>query len=141
MQNELADFLRYCRLERRLAETTCKAYERDVRACLSFLRERGIEGLAAVRPPDLRAFLAAEAERRPAVGSQTRTVAALKVFFRFCLENEYLHRDPALVLRTPKSARRSRTCSTGASSAGCSRSSTGPTSGSATSPASASATG
>ena len=87
MDNEVTDFLRYCRLERRLADLTCKAYERDVRACVAFLRERGIEELAAVRPPDLRAFLAKEAETRPAVGSQTRTVAALKVFFRFCLEN------------------------------------------------------
>lgn len=102
MDNEVADFLRYCRLERRLADLTCQAYERDVRACVAFLRERGIEELTAVRPPDLRAFLAKEAETRPAVGSQTRTVAALKVFFRFCLENEYLDRDPGLVLRTPK---------------------------------------
>lgn len=102
MDNELADFLRYCRLERRLADLTCKAYERDVRACVAFLRERGIEELAEVRAPQLREFLAREAETRPAVGSQTRTVAALKVFFRFCVENEYLDRDPALVLRTPK---------------------------------------
>jgi site-specific recombinase XerD len=29
-------------------------------------------------------------------------VAALKCFFRFCVDNEYLERDPALVLRTPK---------------------------------------
>ncbi len=50
-----------------------------------------------MRPPDLRRFLAAEA-----LGSQARTVAALKVFFRFCVENDYLERDPALVLRTPK---------------------------------------
>jgi site-specific recombinase XerD len=69
VQSELVDFLRYCRLERWLAEATCKAYERDVRACIAFLRERGIDDLAAVRPPDLRAFLAAEAETRPAVGS------------------------------------------------------------------------
>ena len=48
MDNELADFLRSCQLERRLAEATCKAYERDVRACLAFLRETGIEELAAV---------------------------------------------------------------------------------------------
>src|SRR6266545_4882269 len=102
MREEVADFLHYCRIERRLAEMTCKAYERDVRACLAFLSERGIRDLGLVRPPDLRAFLAAEAERRPALGSQTRAVAALKVFFRFCLENEYLDRDPALVLRTPK---------------------------------------
>ena len=102
MREEVADFLHYCRIERRLAELTCKAYERDVRACLAFLNERGIRDLGLVRSPDLRAFLAAEAERRPALGSQTRAVAALKVFFRFCVENEYLERDPALVLRTPK---------------------------------------
>src|SRR6266511_5659676 len=86
MREEVADFLHYCRIERRLAEMTCKAYERDVRACLAFLSERGIRDLGLVRPPDLRAFLAAEAERRPALGSQTRAVAALKVFFRFCVE-------------------------------------------------------
>jgi site-specific recombinase XerD len=102
MQSEFDDFLRYCRLERRLAPRTCSAYERDVRACLDFLAESGIEALASVRPPDLRAFLAAEATHRPAPSSQARTVAALKVFFRFCLENEYLERDPAQVLRTPK---------------------------------------
>jgi hypothetical protein len=33
--------------------------------------------------------------------SQARTVAALKCFFRFLLENEQIDRDPAQVLRTP----------------------------------------
>ena len=102
MKAELTDFLHYCRVERRLADLTCTAYERDVSACLRFLQAEGFMAWAAVRPPDLRRFLAAEAERRPALGSQARTVAALKVFFRFCVENEYLERDPALVLRTPK---------------------------------------
>jgi site-specific recombinase XerD len=101
MEAALADFLRHCRLERRLADLTSSAYERDVRACLAFLRAQGIDDLARVRPPDLRDFLAAEAERRPALGSQARTVAALKCFFRFLVENEYLDRDPAHVLRTP----------------------------------------
>jgi site-specific recombinase XerD len=102
VDSELDDFLRYCRLERRLAPLTCAAYERDVRACSGFLRAAGITSWDAVKTPDLRAFLASEAERRPALGSQARTVAALKGFFRFCLENEYVARDPARVLRTPK---------------------------------------
>jgi integrase/recombinase XerD len=50
----------------------------------------------------MRCFLAAEAERRSALGSQARRVAALKRFFRFLVENEYLERDPTLILRTPK---------------------------------------
>jgi site-specific recombinase XerD len=99
---ELDDFLRHCRVERRLAPLTCSAYERDVRACQVFLGGEGIRSWAAVRPADLRAFLVEEARRRPAPASQARTVAALKGFFRFLVENELIDRDPAAVLRTPK---------------------------------------
>jgi site-specific recombinase XerD len=102
MQAEVSDFLHYCRIERRRADLTCSAYERDVTACVRFLNESGIDDLRLVRPPDLRRFLVAEAGRRPAIGSQARTAAALKCFFRFCVENETLDRDPALVLRVPK---------------------------------------
>jgi site-specific recombinase XerD len=102
VRDEVDDFLHFCRVERRLAPLTCSAYERDIRACVTFLSEHGIGDLALVRPPDLRRFLASEVERRPALGSQARTVAALKGFFRFLVENEYLERDPTLVLRTPK---------------------------------------
>jgi site-specific recombinase XerD len=55
-----------------------------------------------VRPADLRRFFGDEATRRQTTSSQPRTVAALKCFFHFLLENEQIERDPALVLRTPK---------------------------------------
>jgi integrase/recombinase XerD len=96
MHQELADFLDYCRVERRLAPLTCSAYERDVGTCVAFLEGEGIVAVGEVRPPHLRRFLADEATRR------ARTVAPLKSFFRFLLENEQIERDPALVLRTPK---------------------------------------
>jgi site-specific recombinase XerD len=102
MQRELADFLDYCRVERRLAPLTCSAYERDVGTCIAFLEREGIVTIGEVKPPHLRRFLVEESVRRPAPSSQARTVAALKCFFRFLLENEQIERDPALVLRTPK---------------------------------------
>jgi site-specific recombinase XerD len=101
-REELADFLRFCRSERRLAPMTCAAYERDVSACLDYLQGRGIEDLSKVKVTHLRAFLAEEQSRRPAVSSQARTTAALKCFFRFLVEEERIIRDPALPLRTPK---------------------------------------
>lgn len=97
---ELADFQRFCASERRLAPTTCSAYERDVSACLDYLQGQGIKG--DVKVTHLRAFLAEEQKRRPAVSSQARTTAALKCFFRFLVEEERIARDPALPLRTPK---------------------------------------
>jgi site-specific recombinase XerD len=100
--NALSDFVIFCRVERRLADLTCKAYERDVNACLEFMRGQGLSALIEIRTPDLRRFLAEEATHRPAPSSQARTVAALRCFFRFCVESDYLERDPAHVLRTPK---------------------------------------
>src|SRR4051812_4324843 len=100
---ELADFLRFCKSERRLAPMTCSAYKRDVSVCLAYLQREGI-ALEEVKVTHLRAFLAEEQARRPAVSSQARTTAALKCFFRFLVEEERLLRDPALPLRTPKKA-------------------------------------
>ena len=51
MLNALSDFIIFCRVERRLADLTCKAYERDVRACLDFLRSQGMAALAEIRTP------------------------------------------------------------------------------------------
>jgi site-specific recombinase XerD len=102
MRRELTDFLDYCEIERRLAPLTCSAYKRDVGTCIAFLEREGIVTVGEVRPAHLRRFLADEAMRRPAPSSQARTVAALKCFFRFLLENEQIDCDPALVLRTPK---------------------------------------
>jgi site-specific recombinase XerD len=51
METELADFLHYCRVERRLAELTCTAYERDVRAYMRFLQRGRGDGLLSCRLP------------------------------------------------------------------------------------------
>src|SRR5215210_8549628 len=75
-REKLADFLRFCASERRLAPMTCSAYERDVSACLDYLQAHGIEDLGEVKVTHLRAFLAEEQKRRPAVSSQARTTAA-----------------------------------------------------------------
>ena len=72
-REELADFLRFCRSERRLALMTCAAYERDVSACLDYLQGQGIRDLGDVKVTHLRAFLAEEQKRRPAASSQART--------------------------------------------------------------------
>ena len=65
MRRELADFLRFCRSERRLAAMTCSAYERDVSACLGYLQGQGIEDIAEVKVTHAR-LPRRGAERRPA---------------------------------------------------------------------------
>jgi site-specific recombinase XerD len=61
---EVADFLRFCRFERRLAPLTCSAYERDVFACLAYLEAEGIE-LAEVQVTHLPSWRANTSGGRP----------------------------------------------------------------------------
>src|SRR5438046_10619275 len=102
---ELADFLRLCESERRLAPMTCAAYKRDVSGCLDYLQGQGIRELGEVKVTSLRAFLAEEQKRRPAVSSQARTPAALKCFFRFLVKDERIVRDPAIAATHAEEAR------------------------------------
>jgi site-specific recombinase XerC len=54
MHRELAGFLEYCRVERRLAPLTCSAYQRDVGTCIAFLEREGIGTVTDVRSMHLR---------------------------------------------------------------------------------------
>jgi hypothetical protein len=67
MREEVADFLDYCRSERRLSEMTCKAYERDVRACLA-IWERNFAGRRERDRPMLALFAFAGLRRSELLG-------------------------------------------------------------------------
>ena len=81
------------------------------------LPDGGFDDLGEVRPPDLRRFLAAEAERRPAPSSQARTVAALKCSFASASRTSTWSTTPRTCCARRRSARCCPTCSTGASCA------------------------
>ena len=98
-------------VERRYSPHTIAAYGADLAAFLRFLAEhRGtevsLEGLAALGPSDLRAWLASRARRGLARASTARALSAVRGFFRF-LERRGLAANPALAsVRSPRLPRR-----------------------------------
>lgn len=76
--------------ERRLSDNTLEAYERDTRQFLAFLTQHNgaparLKDIGALRPADLRGFLAAR--RRDGAGARTlgRGLAGLRSFLRLSL--------------------------------------------------------
>ena len=93
--------------ERRLAGATLAAYRSDLLAFSGFLTHHlggpaGEGDLAALKPADIRAFLAAR--RRDGAGTRTlaRNLAALRSFLRFCEREGIASAAPARAIRTPK---------------------------------------
>jgi integrase/recombinase XerC len=107
---EVTAWLHHLSGERRLSSKTVEAYARDVSQFLRFLsHQRGtrmtIEALAALKPHEIRAFMAAR--RADGIGSRslTRMLAGVRSFTRF-LERSGKCRAGALsAMRGPKLAR------------------------------------
>lgn len=95
---------------RRLAPKTVESYSRDVHQFLVFLSGHiggtiDVPDLAALRPADLRAFLAAR--RREDTGSRSlaRTLSGLKSLFSYLEREDLVALEALSVVRTPKLAR------------------------------------
>ena len=102
-----AEWLSSLKEERRLAPLTLDAYERDTRQFLQFLTRHGggapgLCDIAALRPADLRAFLAAR--RIDGAGARTlgRGLAGVRSFLRFLEKRGLANAAGAGALRAPR---------------------------------------
>ncbi|MEW9834321.1 tyrosine recombinase XerC [Mesorhizobium marinum] len=107
LHRERQGWLKALAEERRLSPETAEAYERDTRQFLQFLTGHnagppGISDIAALRPADLRAFLAHR--RSQGVGARTlgRGLAGVRSLLRFLERRGLANAAGATALRAPR---------------------------------------
>ncbi|HLP68531.1 MAG TPA: tyrosine recombinase XerC [Rhizobium sp.] len=93
--------------ERRLADNTLEAYERDTRQFLAFLTEHlgappGVGDIAELRPADLRAFLATRRREGSGARSLGRHLAGIRSFLRHMERKGLVNAAGAGAIRSPK---------------------------------------
>ncbi|MDQ0456615.1 integrase/recombinase XerC [Rhizobium paknamense] len=93
--------------ERRFSENTLTAYERDSRQFLTFLTGHfggpvSLDDIAALKPSDLRAFLAARRKEGSGSRSLGRYLAGLRSFLRFLQRQGLVNAAGAEAVRAPK---------------------------------------
>ncbi len=101
------DWLKAIANERRLAEKTVEAYERDTRQFLQFFAKHGggpasLRDIKELRPADLRAYLASR--RRDGAGARTlgRDLAGIRSFLRYLEKKGLVNAAGAGAIRSPK---------------------------------------
>jgi len=102
---EITDFLTHLAKERDVSPNTVKAYARDLRELLNFLAAyygtgdwtwQGVDRLA------MRGFLAQLARRGLSKRSMTRTLSAVRSFYRYLHRNEIVDANPARAVAAPR---------------------------------------
>lgn len=102
MDDATEGFLAWARLERGLAANTLSSYDRDLRALGAFLETQGVTDLSRVTRGTLTDYL----DHLLSTGRGLRTAARHRVTFRqlfkFLAAEEFLDRDPALLVDAPR---------------------------------------
>ncbi len=106
LQEHLIGFREHLRDERRLSPHTVSAYLRELQDFISFLLEDGeLVDLAAIRPVDVRTFIARSFRQGLAASSRARKLSALRTFFRYLIKRGVCTANPARAVRSPKQPR------------------------------------
>ena len=100
-------FLDWLGNERRASPRTLEAYGSDLADLLGFLtrhlgQEPDLAALAALRPADLRAWLAAQHEAGLSASTRARHLAAVRGFFRYLARRHGCENPAIRLLGTPK---------------------------------------
>ncbi|MFZ2017854.1 MAG: tyrosine recombinase XerC [Methyloceanibacter sp.] len=107
VREAVEDWLAYIGTERQLAAKTSEAYERDVSQFLAFLavhfnRLPDMPHLLELQARDVRAFLAARRSEGAGSRSLSRTLSALRMFYKFLERRGYGKNDAIRAVALPK---------------------------------------
>lgn len=99
------DFLSYLSVERGLSRNTVAAYRTDISHCMTFLEGRGITDINGVRKQDIAGYLLHLKESGIGSNSISRALVAIKMFYRFLVQERFVKDDVAGVLESPRLVR------------------------------------
>lgn len=97
----LDDYLNHLLVEKGLSPNTLQAYRRDLVKFLKFLREDGIEVVAATQAQVL-AFIRDLRERGLSARSTARALVSVRSLFRFLALKGKVQRDPTINVEAPR---------------------------------------
>ncbi|MDD4537846.1 MAG: site-specific tyrosine recombinase XerD [Lentisphaeria bacterium] len=102
MREHLSDFIGHLCLERGLAKNTATAYASDLAVFFDALDAAGINDAAAVTRDDILDFLEASQQHGLEAATIARRLVAIKVFFRFLVQEGLLHADVTEIMESPR---------------------------------------
>jgi integrase/recombinase XerD len=96
------DFLNYLAVEAGLADNTIQAYGRDLKAFLQYCKSNKIKKLQQIKPAFIQNYLVLLSRTNKDESSIKRSLAAIRMFFKFAQLTNLVENDLAAILESPK---------------------------------------
>ncbi|MBF0485760.1 MAG: site-specific tyrosine recombinase XerD [Candidatus Omnitrophica bacterium] len=107
MKTLITEFLNYLSVERGLAKNTLMAYESDLLAYTEYLESKhGIKSPDGITREKITAYMHAQKKGNLTATSICRSLAAIRMFHRFLVRENFSKEDPTDLVETPKTWKR-----------------------------------
>lgn len=96
-------FKAYLQLEKSLSGNSVEAYLRDIDKLTQYMQEASsLKNPGDISLKDLQAFVKWVAELGMTASSQARIISGIKSFYKYCLSEQIVTKDPTTLLEAPK---------------------------------------
>lgn len=102
MNNAIQDFIHYLTVERGLSANTTESYSRDLKQFEAYVQPLGITNLVHADKTAVMGYLIAMQKKGRSASTLSRHMAAIKAFFRYCLTEGLIAKDPTVNLESPR---------------------------------------
>lgn len=102
----MREFIEYMRNEKRKAENTLIAYERDLRAFEKYLASRGVNGLNACTDNDAIAYVMELGNDKKSKATINRKVSALRTYYDYIIGKGLMSDNPFARIKSARNDRR-----------------------------------
>ncbi|OIP32922.1 MAG: site-specific tyrosine recombinase XerD [Deltaproteobacteria bacterium CG2_30_43_15] len=98
----LDEFLNYLVVERGLSKNTLESYSRDLNKYLDYLEKNKIADIKEPSSSHIMAFIYTLKQKGLATKTTARNLVAIKMFYKFLVNENYLEKNPATRIDSPK---------------------------------------
>lgn len=102
MDKLIAEFLNYITVEKGLSKNTILAYGTDLKHFASYTASKGISDIDKINRQHIMGYLLSLKDGRIGSNSISRALVAIKMFYRFLVEERLVKEDVAGILESPK---------------------------------------
>ena len=102
MKELVAEFINYLSVERGLSKNTIAAYGADLEGFVKYLESKGMADIDRIKRQDIMNYLLSRKDRNISGNSISRGLVAIKMFYRFLMQERLAREDVAGILESPK---------------------------------------